>query len=116
MLVDKSVVARFVAFRFPYLVSFIELVGRIEMVPVVKRFAHVGKEEAIARLALESLWQGAANEDAVAIGVAQGFLSLCREIDALECATAYFLLTLPESLCQLPVILDLIVVLSHTDV
>ena len=86
------------------------------MVPVAECLAHVGKEEAIARLSLESLRQGAADEDAVAIGVAHGHFRLGCEIDTLESAAAYLLLALPENLCQLPVILDLIIVLSHTDV
>ena len=116
MFVDESVVAGLVAFRVAQYVSFVQFVRRVEMVPVAECLAHVGKEEAIARLSLESLRQGAADEDAVAIGVAHGHFRLGCEVDTLESAAAYLLHALPENLCQLPVILDLIIVLSHTDV
>ena len=113
VLVHPAVKARLQRVRLAGVVAFVQLFGRVQMAAVMECLAHLGEEEAVARLLLEAPWKRASQEDAVGVAVAQGKLRLRCQIDILESASLYLFHAFVQHLRQLPVVPDFAVVLSH---
>ena len=82
------------------------------MAAIAEGFSHSGKKKAVGALALETLGQGASEEDTVVIGVAEGQWCFSGEVHVLECAPPDYFFLLMKNLGQLPVVTDVFVVLS----
>ena len=91
---DAAIVALVVAPRHIGRIALVQLFRGIEMRGETERLAHIGQEEAVARLTLQSHRQLTAQEEALAIGMLQGKFSRSCEVNTLEDVASQLLLRL----------------------